>query len=109
MLLNGCGTNDTVLQEIVEEVYTIEPSANVSIHNRDGAVLIYGSDADELRVRAVKKAYSRERLSQIAIEVSIKPSGVSVTTKFPPQPEWALSDRSGTVDYTIVLPASVSI
>jgi hypothetical protein len=34
---------------------------------------------------------------------------VSVSTKFPPQPKWALSDRSGTVDYTIVLPASVGI
>jgi len=109
MLLNGCGTNSTVLEEIVEQVYTIEPSANVSIENRDGAVLIYGSDRNELQVRAVKKAYSRERLNQIAVDVSIKSGAVSVSTKFPPQPKWALSDRSGTVDYTIVLPASVGI
>jgi hypothetical protein len=109
MLLNGCGTNDTVLEEIVEQVYTIEPSANVSIQNRDGAILVYGSDGNELQVRAVKKAYSRERLNQIAIDVSIKPGAVSVSTKFPPQPQWALSDRSGTVDYTIVLPANVGM
>ena len=109
MLLNGCGTSNTVLEEIVEQVYTIEPGANVSIENRDGAVLIYGSDRNELQVRAVKKAYSRERLNQIAVDVSIKSGTVSVSTKFPPQPKWALSDRSGTVDYTIVLPASVGI
>jgi hypothetical protein len=109
MLLNGCGTNNTVLEEIVEQVYAIEPSANVSIQNHDGSVLIYGSDGNELQVRAVKKAYSRERLNQIAIDVSIKPGAVLVSTKFPPQPKWALSDRSGTVDYTIVLPASVGI
>ena len=109
MLLNGCGTNDTVLEEIFEQVYTIEPNTNVSIQNRDGAVLIYGSDGNELQVRAVKKAYSRERLNQIAIDVSTKPGVVSVSTKFPPQPKWALSDRSGTADYTIVLPASVAI
>jgi hypothetical protein len=109
MLLNGCGTTNTVLEEIVEQVYTIEPGANVSIENRDGAVLIYGSDRNELQVRAVKKAYSRERLNQVAVDVSIKSGTVSVSTKFPPQPKWALSDRSGTVDYTIVLPASVGI
>ena len=109
MLLNGCGPNSTVLEEIVEQAYTIEPNANVNIENRDGAVLVYGSAGNELQVRAVKKAYSRERLKQIAIDVSVKSGAVSVSTKFPPQPKWALSDRSGTVDYTIVLPANVGI
>jgi hypothetical protein len=110
MLLNGCGSADNrVLEEVSENVYTVEPNTNISIQNRDGAILVYGSDANELRVRAIKKAYSRERLNQIAIEVSTKPGAVSVATKFPPQPKWALSDRSGTVDYTIVVPASAGI
>jgi hypothetical protein len=109
-LLNGCGSADNrVLEEVVEQVYSVEPNAKVSIQNRDGAVLVYGSDANEMRVLAVKKAYSRERLSRIAIDVSPKAGAVSVTTKFPPQPKWALSDRSGTVDYTIVAPATASI
>jgi hypothetical protein len=108
--LTGCDTaTNRVLEEIFERVHTIEPNASISIHNRDGAVLVYGSDADEMRVRAVKKAYSGERLSQIAIDVSAKPGGVSVSTKFPPQPKWAFSDRSGTVDYTIVVPATTTI
>lgn len=109
MLLNGCGTNKTVLEEIFEQVYSVKPSANITVKNRDGAVLVYGSDANEIRVRAVKKAYSPERLSQIAIDVSAKPGAVSVMTKFPPQPKWALSDRSGTVDYTMVVPATATI
>jgi hypothetical protein len=110
MLLNGCGSADNrVLEEISEKVYTIDPNGNISVHNRDGAVLVYGADADEMRVRAVKKAYSRERLNQIAIDISTRTGAVSIITKFPPQPKWALSDRSGTVDYTIVVPANVSI
>jgi hypothetical protein len=110
MLLNGCGSaDDRVLEEISEKIYPVEPNANISIHNRDGAVLIYGSDVDEMRVQAVKKAYSRERLSRIAIDVSIKAGAVSVTSKVPPQPKWALFDRSGTVDYTIVVPETASI
>jgi hypothetical protein len=110
MLLSGCGSADNrVLEEVVEQVYSVEPNANISIQNRDGAVVVYGSDANEIQVRAVKKAYSRERLKQIAIDTSTKPGAVSVTTKFPPQPKWALSDRSGTVDCTIVVPATASI
>jgi hypothetical protein len=110
MLLNGCGSADNhVLEEVSEKIYPVEPNANISIENRDGAVLVYGSDANEIRVRSVKKAYSRERLNQIAIDVSTKPGAVSITAKVPPQPKWAFSDRSGTVDCTIVVPATASI
>jgi hypothetical protein len=110
MLLTGCGSGDNrVLQEVVEQVYSIDPSANISIQNRDGAVLVYGSDGNELRVRCIKKAYSHERLNQIAIDVSTKPGAVSVTAKVPPQPKWAFSDHSGTIDCTIVVPATASI
>jgi hypothetical protein len=110
MLLNGCGSADNrVLQETSEKVYTVEPNANISIHNHDGAILVYGSDVNEVRVRSLKRAYSQERLNQITIDVSTKPGAVSVTTKFPPQPKWAFSDRSGTVDCTIFVPATANI
>ena len=110
LLLNGCGSaGHRVLEEIVEKVYTIEPNANVSIENRDGAILVYGSDANEVRVRSLKRAYSKERLNQIAVDISTKPGGVSIVTKLPPQPRWAFSDRSGAVDLTVVVPATASI
>ncbi len=110
MLLNGCGSADNrVLEETFERIYTIEPSARLTIQNRDGVVSVYGSDTGEMRIDAVKKAYSQERLNQIEIDVSTKPGAISVITKFPPKPTWALSDRSGTVDYTIVVPATAGI
>src|SRR6476620_3717730 len=108
MLLSGCGDN-RVLEEVSEKVYMVESSANISIHNYDGAILVYGSDVNEVRVRSLKRAYSHERLNQIAIDVSTKPGAVSITAKAPPQPKWAFSDRSGTVDCTIVVPATASI
>ena len=110
MLLNGCGSgNNRVLEEVSEKVYTVEPSANISIHNHDGAILVYGSNVNEVRVRSLKRAYSHERLNQIVIDVSAKPGAVSITAKVPPQPKWAFSDHSGTVDCTIVVPATASI
>jgi hypothetical protein len=110
ILLSGCNTaQNRVLEETFERLYTIEPTTNITIQNGDGAVLVYGSNVNGMRVRAVKKAYRRARLTEIAIDVSAKPGSISITTKFPRKPKWALFDRSGTVDYTIVVPAAATI
>jgi hypothetical protein len=108
--LCGCGSeNDRVLEEAFEQLFTVEPNANITIQNGDGVVLVYGSNTSEMQVHAVKRAYRRSRLTQIAIDVSTKPGSVSITTKFPPRPKWGLFDRSGTVDYTVVVPATANI
>jgi hypothetical protein len=108
--LAGCGSeSDRVLEETFERLYTIPPNTDISIQNGDGAVLVYGSNTDQMQVHATKKAYSRTRLKEIAIDVSVQPASVSINVKLPPKPAWALFDRSGTVDCTIVLPATASI
>jgi len=108
--LAGCGSeSDRVLEETFERLYTVEPNANITIQNGDGAVLVYGSNTSEMQVHAVKRDYRRSRLTQIAINVSTKPGSVSIATKFPPRPKWGLFDRSGTVDYTVVVPATANI
>ena len=109
-LLTSCNSaTNQVLEETFEQLYAISPSAKITINNGDGAVLVYGSDVNEMRVHAVKRAYSRARLTQIAVSVDLKPGAVSIDTKFPPKPKWGLFDRSSTVDYTIVVPANVDI
>ena len=108
--LAGCGSeSDRVLEETFERLYTIQPNTDISIQNGDGAVLVYGSNTNEMRVHATKKAYSRSRLKEIAIDVSVQPTSVSIKVKLPPKPTWALFDRSGTVDCTIVVPATTNI
>ena len=108
--LAGCNaTQKGVVEEIFERLYTIQPTANITIENGDGTVLVYGTSLNEMRVHAVKKAYSRARLAQIVINVSANPDSVSITTKFPAKAKWALFDRSGTVDYTIVVPATADV
>jgi hypothetical protein len=108
--LAGCGSGDgRLLEESFEQLYEVEPNANITIQNGDGAVSVYGSNVNEMRVHAVKRAYQRARLKQIAIDVSTKPGSVSITAKFPQRPRWGLFDRSGTVDYTIVVPATANI
>lgn len=108
--LTSCGSAaDRTLEEIFEQSYAIEPTANVTIKNGDGAIYVYGSTANEIRVQAIKKAYTYERLKQIAINVSAQLGSVSIETNFPPKQTWGLFDRSGTVDYTIVVPQTANI
>jgi DUF4097 and DUF4098 domain-containing protein YvlB len=108
--LTGCGSaTDRTLEEIFEQSYAIEPTANVTIRNGDGAIFVYGSPANEIRVRAIKKAYTYERLKQIVINVSAQPGSVSIETIFSPKQTWGFFDRSGTVDYTIVVPQTANI
>jgi len=97
------------LEETFEQFYTIEPTADISIKNRDGVVRVYGSRANDMRVRAIKRAYTPRRLKQIVVDVSVQPGSVSIETNFPPKPTWGLSDRSGTVEYTIVVPETANI
>jgi hypothetical protein len=49
------------------------------------------------------------QLKRIAIDVSVQPTSVSINVKSPPRPRWAFFDRSGTVDCTIVVPATTNI
>jgi hypothetical protein len=110
MALNGCGSaGKTVIQEVSEKVYAVESTANISIHNQDGAIMVYGSEDNEVRVESVKKAYSHERLNQIGIDVSTQPGAVSITAKLPRRPKWTFRDYSGTVDFTVVVPATATI
>ena len=108
--LAGCRPeNDRVLEETFEQLYTIQPNTDLSIQNGDGAVLVYGSNINEIRVEATKKAYGRMQLKGIAIDVSVQPTSVSINVKIPPKPRWAIFDRSGTVDCTVVVPATTNI
>ena len=108
--LIGCGpASDRVLEETVDQSYKIEPTTSISIKNVDGSIQVYGSPAHEMTLQAIKRSYSAKRLKQIAVDVSVQPGTVAIETTFPREPTWGLLDRSGTVDYTIVVPDTASI
>ena len=108
--LIGCGSaNDRVLEETIEQSYKIEPTASISIKNVDGSIHVYGAPANEMTLQATKRAYTPNRLKQITVNVSAQPDSVAIETNLPKKPRWGWFDRSGTVDYTIVLSDTASI
>jgi hypothetical protein len=86
----------------------VNANATLSVANTDGSIRVYGADAPQILIQAIKKAYTRERLQGIVVDVKATPGSVAITTGFPPRKN-ALSDRSGTVDYIIVVPHTVRI
>lgn len=104
--------SDTALEEVSERRYPIDPATgSISIKNRDGSIRIYGAGGNlrEVRVETVTRAYTPARLKTISVQVSSQKNSISIETLYPPDSGSTLSDRSGTVDYVIVVPQSIKI
>jgi len=86
-----------VLEEIIDQRYELDSDATLSISNTDGSIRIYGGDKQEVLLQAIKKAYTPERLKGIVVDVKATRNSI------------AISDRSGTVDYIMIVPQTVKI
>jgi hypothetical protein len=91
------------LEESLEQKYDVDANLALSVENIDGSIRVYAADKPEVRIQAIKKAYNAERLHGIVVDVKASRDRISITTSLPPRKN-ALSDRSGTVDYIIVVP-----
>ncbi|HVF70667.1 MAG TPA: hypothetical protein VM940_03570 [Chthoniobacterales bacterium] len=96
------------LQETVEQHYDVDPAVSLRVANVDGSIRIYGGTAPKITIFALKKAYVKERLHGIVVDVNASKSEVTIKTVFPPR-KGALSDRSGTVDYIIIVPQTAKV
>jgi len=96
------------LEEIVVQKYDLDANATLSVANTDGSIRVYAADAPGITIQAIKKAYTEERLRGIVVDIKATRSSIAITTSFPPRKN-ALADRSGTVDYIIVVPQTIRI
>lgn len=110
LLLIGCGSPiETAVEQTAEETYEVDSTGTLSIRNATGSVRIHGSDDAGMKVKTVKKAWNAEQLKAIAARVSLQTKSVSIETSFQAQKTWRFSNRSGSVDYDIILPRSIKI
>ena len=63
-----------VFEEIVEQRYAVDSDATFSIRGTDGSISVYASNGAEITIRAVKKAYTSDRLKSIIVEVKAAPN-----------------------------------
>src|SRR4029077_13504264 len=110
VLFTSCNrTTHETLEQIVEKSYPATPATTLSVTNVDGSIRIYAGGPPVIKIQAIKKGYSSARLNGIAIDISAQENAVTIETKFPPRKGAWLADRSGTVDYIIVVPDYLNI
>ena len=108
VLLVPCVSAVELLEEIVEQKYDVDADATLSVQNTDGSIRVYAAEQAVISIQAIKKAYQPERLQGIVVAVKADRRSVAITTALPPR-AGALSDRSGTVDYIIIVPQTAKV
>lgn len=97
-------------EEVERQEYPVNPDVAISIRVPEGTIHVYGSDDNVVHLMAIKKAYTRDRLAAIKVEVHATRERVAVTTMLPPKHNGlSLADRSGTVDYVLFVPQTCTL
>jgi DUF4097 and DUF4098 domain-containing protein YvlB len=102
--------------EVTEEfhqTYPLTSEGRVSLSNINGAVRVVAWNRNEVKVDAVKRAYTPERLREAQIKVDAAPGRVRIETEYP---DYRWSDRDGerhenpaSVEYTLSVPRGATI
>jgi DUF4097 and DUF4098 domain-containing protein YvlB len=98
------------LTEEFHKVYPLSAQGRVEIANINGPVHITGWDRDEVKVDAVKSAWSKERLDEAKIEIRAEQNEIAIRTEYPGHDHsfnFHNDDEHGnpaSVEYTITVP-----
>lgn len=95
------------LTEMFSQTYPLSPTGRVSIANINGDVRINVWDQGSVKVDAVKRAYSQQRLSEVTIDVTNTADSVQVKTKYPEDRVYSGRNREdswASVEYTLTVP-----
>jgi DUF4097 and DUF4098 domain-containing protein YvlB len=95
------------LAEEFHQVYPLSAEGRIDLQNINGPVHIASWDRNEVKVDAVKRAWSKERLDEAKIEISSHPNSLSIRTEYPGHDNTFWNDRHdnpASVEYTLVVP-----
>src|SRR5829696_2738820 len=104
------------LTEEFHQTYPLAAGGRVSLQNINGAVKVVAWDRSEVKVDAVKRAYTPERLREAQIKVDANSSRVRIETEYPDS-NLTWNNRDGeryynnpaTVEYTLSVPRGAAI
>lgn len=95
------------LAEEFHRVYPLSAEGRIDLENINGPVHISSWDRNEVKVDAVKRAWSKDRLNDAKIEISSRPDSLSIRTEYPSRDNTFWNDRHdnpASVEYTLVVP-----
>jgi DUF4097 and DUF4098 domain-containing protein YvlB len=95
------------LSEEFHQVYQLSAQGRIDLENINGPVHITSWDRNEVKVDAVKRAWTKERLDEAKIDISSHPDSLSIRTEYPSHDNTFWNDRHdnpASVEYTLVVP-----
>ncbi len=98
------------LTEEFHNVYPLSAQGRVAIENINGPVHITGWDRNEVKVDAVKSAWTKERLDETKIVINAGQENISIRTEYPGHDHSfnfggdGEHQNPGSVEYTITVP-----
>jgi len=110
LFLSACSSKvERMMDEVFEQSYEIEPAASLSIRNPNGLIEIHGTNTSQVQLRATKKAKSAAQLKNIGVNVAAQTDSISITTIFLRQKNIANAMASGTIGYSLTVPATIML
>lgn len=95
------------MTEEFHQTYALAPDGRVELDNLNGAVHISVWDQNQVKVDAVKYAYTKERLAEARIEVESNQDSISIRTHYPDRDHtfnWGSHNNPAEVEYTVTVP-----
>jgi DUF4097 and DUF4098 domain-containing protein YvlB len=103
------------LTEEFHQTYQLAAGGRVSLSNINGAVKVQTWERPEVKVDAVKRAHTAERLREAQIKVDASSNRVRIETEYPDSTlRWTDHDNErhenpATVEYTLTVPRGVNL
>jgi DUF4097 and DUF4098 domain-containing protein YvlB len=94
------------VREEFRQVYPLATDGRVKLDNINGSVRILVWDRDEVKVDAVKRARTRERLAEAEIKVDVSQDEIRIKTRYPNNTN---NNNPASVDYTLTVPRNLRL
>jgi len=105
---SDCGT----LQQEFHQTYPLTADGRIELDNINGAVHITAWDRNEVKVDAVKRANTKERMDEAQIKIHAGPDSISIHTEYPGHNHTFNSDgcdNPASVEYTLTVPRTARL
>ncbi len=100
------------LTENFSQVYPLTATGRVNIVNINGDVHVNVWDQNSVKVDAIKRAYNRERLTEVTIDVKSASDILTIKTRYPEDRNYSGRNREdswASVEYTVTLPRTAQL
>jgi hypothetical protein len=98
------------LREEFQHEYPLTANGIIDLENITGSVHVRAWDQNTVKIDAIKRAYSRQRITEVEIKIDASPNAIHIKTQYPYSTTTWTDDESlrqnnpASVEYTLTVP-----